>query len=486
MENKIVVLGGGTAGWFSALFAKKFISNNVTLIESVDLGIVGVGEGTVPSIMDFLKSIDIEPYDVIKHTGGSFKLGISFERWNNDSDDDKYFHNFIDYLNDFRVKDIFSHDAKDFYIKELISKGLDLKDYQWQSILAYKNKVDDDLGRNALHFDTFALGKYLSTKATERKITHVDGKFKNVQLNDLGFIKKINLEDGRSFDCDFVFDCTGFSKQILGKQLNEKFISYSDTLAMKKALVISKPEPSFFPYTKAIAMKNGWTFEIPLQHRTGRGYIFDSDYIDENKAHEEVEQFYKQDVEVQKVISFDAGRMQNAWVNNCVAIGLAQSFVEPLEATSIYVTTEMLTHLKHHLNSFTNHNPESVKAYNKTVGKMVDNVRDFIRFHYISKRDDTLFWKEYSKKYKLPDYVNELVCSMKKGHLDFTQVKQTLGSFNLNSWMIVGNGLNLFTSFNNDCYKNLQPTVENMKEYMDEREKSVPTMKDWIDDYHNR
>ena len=95
---------------------------------------------------------------------------------------------------------------------------------------------------------------------------------------------------------------------------------------MKKALVISKPEPSFFPYTKAIAMKNGWTFEIPLQHRTGRGYIFDSDYIDENKAHEEVEQFYKQDVEVQKVISFDAGRMQNAWVNNCIAIGLAQSF----------------------------------------------------------------------------------------------------------------------------------------------------------------
>ena len=138
------------------------------------------------------------------------------------------------------------------------------------------------------------------------------------------------------------------------------------------------------------------------------------------------------------------------------------------------------------LNSFTNHNPEGVKAYNKTVGKMVDNVRDFIRFHYISKRDDTLFWKEYSKKYKLPDYVNELVCSMKKGHLDFTQVKQTLGSFNLNSWMIVGNGLNLFTSFNNDCYKNLQPTVENMKEYMDEREKNVPTMKDWIDDYHNR
>ena len=330
MKNKkIIILGGGTSGWLAALFSRKFLSDDVTLIESKKKGIVGVGEGTTPPIMNFLKMLGIHPYEVIANTGGTLKNGISFERWNKDQDDDVYFHPFNDLgqYNNFSIGNVFSHDCRDYYIKEVIGKKLDLKKHLWISRLSYENKVDDKESYTALHFDTFALGDYLSTKAKDRGIKHIDGNFVDADLNKNGFVIKLKLEDGRKYKCDFIFDCTGLSKEILKKKLNQKFISYSNTLAMKKALVIPKQKSGDFPYTKAIAMKYGWTFEIPLQHRIGRGYIFDSDYIDENQAYDEVTKFYNEDIEVQKVITFDAGRMENAWVKNCIGLGLAQSFV---------------------------------------------------------------------------------------------------------------------------------------------------------------
>ena len=483
MKNKkIIILGGGTSGWLAALFSRKFLSDDVTLIESKKKGIVGVGEGTTPPIMDFLKMLGIHPYEVIANTGGTLKNGISFERWNEDRDDDVYFHPFNDLgqYNNFSIDNIFSYDCRDYYIKEVIGKKLDLKKHLWISRLSYENRVDDTETFTALHFDTFALGDYLSTKAKDRGIKHIDGNFVDADLNKDGFVIKLKLEDGRKYKCDFIFDCTGLSKEILKKKLDQKFISYSDTLAMKKALVIPKQKSGNFPYTKAIAMKYGWTFEIPLQHRIGRGYIFDSDYIDETQAYDEVTKFYNEDIEVQKVITFDAGRMENAWVKNCIGLGLAQSFVEPLEATSIYATIEMLDHLKHFKNCFENHNEVSIKNYNNDVNNMLDNIRDFIRFHYISNRNDSNFWKEFSKKYKISDYVANQVSSLNGGNLQYKCVKDSLAPFGLPSWLAVGNGLNIFTDYDNSGYKNIKPSVKEMKFLIDKNIKSMPLMKDWL------
>jgi tryptophan halogenase len=483
LNKKIIVLGGGTAGWLTALFAKKFLSNNVTLIESKKIGIIGVGEGTVPSINSFLQMIDIHPYEVIAHTGGTLKNGISFERWNKDSNEDVYFHPFSDLgnFNNFNIDKIFSNDCRDYYIKELISKNLDLKDYIYSAALSYKNKVDDVCVLSALHFDTYSLGDYLSTKAEERGIKHIDGKFIDAKLDEQGFITQLRLEDDREYDCDFIFDCTGLGKEIIVKKLKEKFINYSDTLAMKKAIIIPKEEAGHFPYTRAVAMKYGWIFEIPLQHRIGRGYIYDSDYISQTQAYDEASQYYcNESIEVKKVITFEAGRMENCWVKNCMSIGLSQSFVEPLEATSIFTTTETLSYLKHYLNCFENYNEISVKNFNKSIGDMLDNIRDFIRFHYISNRDDSDFWKDLPTKYKISNYVQNLVTSMKNGDLVWTELNNCLGKFGLASWLTVGNGLNLITKYDRTGYENLKPSVEEMKLLIDNNLKIMPLMKDWL------
>jgi len=481
-NKRVVVLGGGTAGWFAALFTRKFLSNNVTLIESKKLGIIGVGEGTVPSINPFLKYIDIHPYEVIAHTGGSLKNGISFERWNENSKDDVYFHSFNDTLekNNFSIPGLFDYDCRDYYLKECISKGKNLKEWMWSARMSYENKVDDETILTALHFDTFALGDFLSTKADERGITHIDGRYIDSDLDENGFIKNIKLDDGRQYDCDFVFDCTGLSKEILGKKLNTKFVSYNDTLAMKKAIVIPEQEPGNFPYTRAVAMPNGWIFEIPLQHRVGRGYIFDSDYIDETQAHKEASEYYGKEVDVKKVINFDAGRMENAWVKNCIGLGLSQSFVEPLEATSIFCTTEMLTHLKHFKNCFENYNEKAVMSYNIAVNGMLDNVRDFIRFHYISKRNDSKFWREFPEKYKMSDRVKYMVDILSNGHLNYMDVPRVLGNFITHSWISVGNGMRIFNNYDISGYDTLSPSLEEIKVIMDERAKEMPLMSDWL------
>jgi hypothetical protein len=482
-NKKIIVLGGGTAGWFTAFFAKKFLSSNVTLIESKKIGIIGVGEGTVPSINSFLKMIDIHPYEVIAHTGGTLKNGISFERWNKNSNEDVYFHPFSDngIFDNFNIDKVFSNKCKDFYIKELIGKNLDLKDYLYASALSYKNKIDDVSVFSALHFDTYKLGDYLSTKAEKKEIKHIDGKFIDAELNEQGFITKLKLEDNREYDCDFVFDCTGLGREIIFKKLKGKFISYSNTLAMKKAIIISKTEAGYFPYTKAIAMKYGWTFEIPLQHRIGRGYIYDSDYINETQAYDEASQYYcNESIEVEKVISFDAGRMENSWINNCISIGLSQSFVEPLEATSIFTTTETLNYLKFYLNCFENYNEISVKNFNKSMAYKLDNIRDFIRLHYISNRNDSNFWKDFPTKYKVSDFVQDAVISMKNGDLKYSQIDNILSMFSMPSWLTVGNGLNLFTKYDRTNYENLKPSVEEMKLLIDNHLKIMPLMKDWL------
>jgi len=482
MNKKIIILGGGTAGWFSALFCKKFISDDVTLIEDKQLGIIGVGEGTVPLVIDFLNSIDVDVKEVIKKTKATLKNGISFERWNKDDKNDIYFHPFNEFgpYNNFGINNVFTHDCRDYYIKELIGKKLDLKKYMWSSKLSYENKVDNLNCLSALHFDTFALGDYLSTLANERGIKHIDGQYVNANLDKKGFVNKIILKDGRKFKCDFIFDCTGFKREILRNKLNEKFISYSDTLPMKKAIIFPKMKPGNFPYTKAIAMKNGWIFEIPLQNRIGRGYIFDSDYTDETKAKDELINFYKEDVEIKKVLDFEVGRMNNAWVKNCIGIGLSQSFVEPLEATSIFVTTEMLNHLKHFINNIENHNEISIENYNTSVNLMLDNIKDFLRLHYISKRKDSLFWKELPKKYKISDDLNYIIKNMKNGNLYWTNIKDCLAKFELQSWMIVGNGLGIFNKYDNSGYKNLTPSVGEMKVLIDNDVKNMPLMKDWL------
>lgn len=471
--KKIIVLGGGTAGWLTALFInKKFPNFSITLIEGDTVGTIGVGEGTTPHIINFLKDINIDPIHLIKNINGTIKNGISFENWNGDNK--KYFHSFSakNNLYNFNISPIFGYDCYDFYLKNLIKNKLDFNEYVYGAKISYENKIDLNNISYAVHFDTTALSNYLKPIAIERGINFITGDFKNVNNDNNGFITSLSLTNGKNIDCDFIFDCSGFSKLIMGKHYKEEWLSYKKYLPVNSAIMFPrtyKENEKIFPYTKAIALKNGWVFEIPLQHRIGRGYIFDNNYINKEQAINEVEKTFNEKIEVKKTIEFNAGRLKNSWYKNCIAVGLSYSFIEPLEATSIWVTIEQLNTLSYFFNDMFLKNEDSISLYNEINGNSLDKILNFIYLHYITKRNDSEFWMNI-KNYIPPNNFEKKLKLIKDNSMNVFEFKdnKNMASFQLTSFLEVCNGLEMFEkSINLDYYDNMYPTIEEYKQTID-------------------
>jgi tryptophan halogenase len=474
-KNKLVIFGGGSAGWLTALsIADLFPAKNITLIQSSEVGIIGVGEASTPHLPNFISNLNIDVLDLVKNTNGSFKNGISFENWNGDGK--RYFHSFNEFLTDFHIPNIFSRECSDFYIKNLIKNKLPLEDYLYQHKIAYNNRIDLKNTAWSLHFDAKLLAEYLENIGRQRGITVVDGKFRNVITDDQDFITNIVLEDGRSILCDFVFDCSGFHRVLIGKYYQQKWISYSDHLPMKRAISFwLESEDDIQPYTTATAMDYGWMWKIPLQHRIGSGYIFDSDYINEDQALVEAEKFYGRSLKINKIIDFDAGRIENFWVKNCMAIGLSSSFIEPLESTSLFVTLTQLDLVKHFLNDFDNPRENSQKLFNETMKNSLEEVLYFVYLHYLTKRQDTKFWREFREKNPPPLGFQDRLELIKENNYRFLNIRanKVMAWFELSSYLQVANGIGIFEK--EMCmsgYENINPSPEQYKAIIDKRLKN--------------
>ena len=469
--KKIIVLGGGTAGWLTALFANKAFPNaQVKVIENKSLGIIGVGEATTPPIVTFLKYVGIDPIKMIKEIGGTIKNGISFENWNGDGK--KYFHGFkeINRLDPFSVPPFFGSDCMDYYLKKLIEEGKDFNEYVFSTAISYENKVDVNNMYYALHFDTNKLSDYLELHAASKGIELIDGNYKNVKTDENGFIKTIVLDDAE-YDCDFVFDCTGFARLLIGKHFNTSWKSYEKHLPLKRAIpFFLESEEEIKPYTSAIAMKYGWMWRTPLQNRIGNGYVFDTDYIDEHEAQKEVEEYFGRPIKVNKVIDFNAGRYEQYWVKNCIATGLASSFVEPIESSSIHMTISQLMNISQFANHFFEYNQNSVDSYNKIATDNMDQVLNFIYLHYITKREDTEFWKNLQKNYPPPENFKHTLQLIKENNLRyFDTFFMTQDSvFTLYSYYMVANGLEIFEQPINNTGYEITPSVDQYKYILDE------------------
>jgi len=332
--------------------------------------------------------------------------------------------------------------------------------------LSYDNKIDLNT-RWAIHFDATKFANYLENVGKSRNINVVNDTFKSVSYDDNRFIKKINLENYQSIDCDFVFDCSGFSRLIIGKEYQTKWISYSNHLPMKKAITFWLDADDEVPsYTSAVAMKYGWMWKIPLQHRTGAGYVFDSDYIDESQALAEAEEYYGKKLEVRKIISFDSGRYENVWVKNCMAVGLSSNFIEPLEATSIWITINQLNFFRQFLNEIHNPRESSIQKYNELVADMLDETLGFIFLHYMTKRSDTEFWKNFRSNYTIPEKLKTKLELIKENNLRHYDTFQN--TFPLPSFLQVCHGLQLFEKVDNmSIYDNVKPSPNEYKEIID-------------------
>jgi tryptophan halogenase len=468
--KKIIVLGGGAAGWLSALFAKKiFPKNEIKVIESIKIGILGAGEGSTPHLLSFLNFLDINIFDLISKTKGTIKLGINFKDWNGEGTE--YFHNFGSHnqFDSFNVENSFTHSCYSKYLINSISKNLNLDDCIYGKILTKNKKVDVENESFSLHFDAHKIAEYLKELALSRGVLYKEGEFKKFNFKEDGDISEVILEDNTNHFCDFIFDCTGFRRLIIGDTYKTKWIDYQKHLPMKKAIpFFLDQEDEITPCTHAVAMRYGWIWKIPLQHRFGSGYIYDSDYIDEEQALTEAENKLNRKLNSPRVISFDAGRFSKVWVNNCIAVGLSAGFTEPLEATSLYITAQQLRFLLHYKDNLFNCEQTKKDNFNKIMGNTNDDILAFLYFHYLTKRSDSPFWKNFRNNTTIPENLKEKLELLKEGiftpqEFDYEKV---FAGFTLNSYLVVGNGLGLIDNTKVKSIKGLNPTIEQYQNMM--------------------
>jgi len=479
-KRKFVIVGGGTAGWITAHTIRKYFPNDdISIVYSETRGTIGVGEATTPHMVDFLNSIGVDLRHFLKNVGGTIKHGISFENWNGDGN--RYMHPFVEHLTKFSLPGVFSHDCWDIYNKLLINQNLPIEQYLYQTRLAYENKIDVHNTSFAVHFDNFKFAEYLKWFASIKNIEIIIDEVVSTELTEDGSIKKIILEN-KSIDCDFVFDCSGFSKLLIGNLYKEEWISYKEYLPMNKAISfwIEHDEEFIPPYTAAIAMKYGWIWKIPLQERFGCGYVYDSAYIDEHEAQKEAEEFFQQKLNVRKIIDINAGRFKNVWVKNCIAVGLSGNFIEPLESTSIWLELALLENLKHFLNEIDSPNEESIKLFNQMIGNEVDEKMNFVYLHYMTKRNDSNFWKEFRQKHPMPDRLKKLWPFIVNNNLRHHQINDPMcpSKFPIMSYLWICQGLELFESRGNLLeYENVEPSPEIYKEIINHAINNAPDHK---------
>lgn len=486
--KKIIVLGGGSAGWLTSLLTREFYPEfDITVVESEDIGILGAGEGTVPHFIDVLDFLKIPVSALVAECNATIKIGIKFTNWHGDNT--SYFHDFIakDDLQSWIFDDNFRTNILTTY---LIGKGVPLDDINFYAQISEQGKVPfvlndlnditlskfpdavrsvQHLGSFALHFDARLLAAFLGKVAQQRRgINRVEGKYTKAITDENGFITGIQLESGQQLDCDFIFDCSGFSRLLLGKHFNEKWIDYKKHLPMDTALpfFIDHDGKNLPPYTEAIAMKYGWMWKIPVGNRYGCGYVFDSSYINEDQAKQEIEQHLGQQITSPKTFRFQAGRFENTLVKNCYGVGLAQHFVEPLEATSIWIfCVNLINFLK--TGFIKELNPENTEFINARNREVIDPIPEFLHLHYLTERNDSPFWKEFRTRTESMESLNE-----KKRIWEMTPQFEPdivhLRMFISPGWITVGSGTRFFNRDVFNRYTNSwdHQELERMKSFL--------------------
>ena len=398
--KRIAVVGGGTAGYIAALTLARRLNCKIDMIASSKIGIIGVGEGSTEHFDNFRYAIGESPIDILRKTNGSLKVGVMFKDWTKEP---------------FMVSNqtTITRRAGEslFYIEKLIADGKKQKD---TSLDAYWNNTvpkwyaDPERNRNKLvptlqyHLNTFKLNEYLSDKAKEFGVKMYDDEILDIKLSKDGSIDKLKGKK-KTYKYDFYIDCTGFRRALLTK-LGAKWQSYGKYLKMKAAIAFptNKPE-SYNTYTLAQRMKYGWLWRTPVYDRCGNGYAYDSDYITPEQAQKEAEKYLGHKVEIARSVKFDPGALDKVWIKNCCAIGLAASFVEPLEASSIGSAIQQVFMLMHELPLY---NQKTIDKYNKDADDLLTNIRDFLIVHYLVKNNDSKFWKDI-QKLEIPDYLQE-------------------------------------------------------------------------------
>lgn len=433
--KRVVIAGGGTAGWCVAAALSKLLGPllDITLVESAEIGIVGVGEATVPTICAFHRHLGIDERDFLRETQGGIKLGISFENWARLGD--RYFHSF-----GVIGKSPWIAPFHHLWLRARAEGyGGELQDYCLELLAGEAGKFYT--GENAplnyaYHFDTNLYGPYLRKLSERHGVRRFEGKINAVEQDDLtGFITAIGLESGERIEGDLFIDCTGFRGILIEQTLKTGYEDWNHWLANDSAWACQTGlYGRLNPYTSAIAHVAGWRWEIPLQHRIGNGFVFSSKHLSDDEAHGRfMAELKTPPITEPLLIKFRTGRRNKIWNKNCIAFGLASGFIEPLESTNIHLMQICATRLVQ-MFPFSGIHDSQVNHFNEATRREVEKIRDFVIMHYkLTERDDTQFWRD-RRDMEVPELLAERIDMFRKcGHL----YKAEEELFRIDSWLQV-------------------------------------------------
>ncbi|WP_426171590.1 tryptophan halogenase family protein [Pseudoduganella sp. R-34] len=404
--KRIVVVGGGSAGWMAATaLATALPGSSVELVESEEIGIVGVGEATFPSIRAFHRILGIDEAQFLRATNGTFKLGIQFCEWR--AAGEQYFHTFGD------IGGLGGPQSLWGQFRRVADAGLGtLGEQCLPSVMAREGRFQGAASEQerqfnyAYHFDAVLYAKFLRSLAMQRGVHRTEGRIVHVSRRVDGGIEQLTLADGRTVEGDLFIDCSGFASLLLGRTLEEPFVDFSRWLPVDRAWACpcERSRAALMPYTRATALEAGWAWRIPLSNRTGHGHVFASRYIDEERAREQLlQQLDGAPVAEPRLLRFTTGHRARFWSHNVVALGLSSGFLEPLESTSIFLVQSGLGRLIELLLKDGRPAETAVAAYNTGMVRQFERVRDFIILHYcLTGRRDSQLWRDMANM-ELPE-----------------------------------------------------------------------------------
>lgn len=450
---RIIIAGGGTAGWMTAAAISSLYEDRsrfqITLIESEEIGSIGVGEATLPSIKSFNDQLGINEAEMMRRTHGTFKLGIQFTNWGKLG---------ANYIHPFGVYGSLQN-SSDFYQywAQLASKKsqADISKYSFAVQMAERNlfKIPtkkpesiESTASYAYHFDAALYAAYLRELSEAAGVVRINGVIEAVNSNsDSGNITSLLLRDGQQLDGDFFIDCSGFRSLLLHKTLKAEFEDWSNWLLCDRAVALQSEQPyEIPPYTRSTAKEAGWQWRIPLQHRAGNGYVYCSHMISDEQAHESLQsELPGKALTEPRFIKFKAGRYKKSWQKNCVAIGLSSGFLEPLESTSIYLIhigiVCLLRLFPVPLPGKQNYSTLSGE-YNRLIDNEYERIRDFLILHYhLNERTDSELWR-HCRSMMIPESLTKKIdLFTRRGYSESFKY----GLFSTPSWLAVFNGQGL-------------------------------------------
>jgi len=408
--SRIVIVGGGTAGWMVAAALARFVGGKgrrIVLVESEAIGTVGVGEGTIPPILEFNHQLGLDEAEYLRATHATYKLGIEFVGWGEEGQ--RYFHQFGEIgrpLNGLSLYQLWLNYRERFSVGPLDA-------YSMSAVAAAKHRFahsaknpNDPLSQlsYAFHFDAAAYGQFLRGHAQKFGAERIEGRIVDVEQDgETGYVTALKLDDDRRVRGDLFIDCSGFRSLLLGDTLGVKFEDWSHWLPCDRAIAVpSKRSGPLLPYTRATAHPAGWQWRIPLQHRTGNGHVYCSDHMSDDEAGRILlGTLDSRPIAEPRLLKFKAGRRSKSWEKNVVAIGLSAGFLEPLESTSIHLIQHAVQKL---LALFPGRgiSPVEQDEFNRAMVDSYEPVRDFIILHYHATRRAGPFW-DHVRSMDVPD-----------------------------------------------------------------------------------